>query len=100
MVFTARQLQEKSREQEWNLCMAFIDLSKAFDTVNRDLLWLVLGRFGCPDRFIGVAKAFHIDMRASVVVGGDETMPFSVELGVKHCCMMAPVLFNFYLAAA
>ena len=100
MVFTARQLQEKSREQERNLCMAFIDLSKAFDTVNRDLLWLVLGRFGCPDKFVAMARAFHVDMRASVVVGGEETVPFSVELGVKQGCVMAPVLFNLYLAAA
>ena len=100
MVFTARQLQEKSREQERNLCMAFIDLSKAFDTVNRDLLWLVLGRFGCPDTFVAMARAFHVDMRASVVVGGEETVPFSVELGVKQGCVMAPVLFNLYLAAA
>ena len=39
MMFVARKLQEKCHEQHQDLCMAFVDLTKAFDTVNRDLLW-------------------------------------------------------------
>ena len=42
MIFCARQLQEKCNEQNTDLYMAFIDLQKAFDTVNRELLWIVL----------------------------------------------------------
>ena len=45
MIFVARLLQEKCREQHRDLFIAFIDLTKAFDTVNRDLLWKVLGKF-------------------------------------------------------
>ncbi len=37
MIFTARQLQEKCREQHQDMFMAFVDLSKAFDTVQREL---------------------------------------------------------------
>ncbi len=50
MIFTARQLQEKCREQHQDMFMAFVDLSKAFDTVQRELLWDVLLRFGCPNK--------------------------------------------------
>jgi len=39
MIFAARQLQEKCREQNRDLYMTFIDLTKAFDTVSRDGLW-------------------------------------------------------------
>ncbi len=52
MIFTARQLQEKCREQHQDMFMAFVDLSKAFDTVQRELLWDVLLRFGCPNKFV------------------------------------------------
>ena len=38
MIFVARQLQEKCCEQHQDLYMAFVDLAKASDTVNRDLL--------------------------------------------------------------
>src|SRR6266516_2519150 len=47
MIFAARQLQEKCRERNKDLYTVFVDLSKAFDTVNRDGLWAVLRRFGC-----------------------------------------------------
>ena len=36
MVFSLRQLPEKSREQNMPLYIAFIDLKKAFDLVSRD----------------------------------------------------------------
>ena len=34
MIFTARQLQEKCQEQNIDLYMTFVDLTKAFDTVS------------------------------------------------------------------
>ena len=39
MIFTARQLQEKCQEQNVDLYMTFVDLTKAFDKVSRDELW-------------------------------------------------------------
>jgi len=39
MIFVARLLQKKCREQHRDLFNAFINLTKAFDTFNRDLLW-------------------------------------------------------------
>ena len=39
MIFSLRQLQEKAREKQMPLYVAFIDLTKAFDTVNREALW-------------------------------------------------------------
>jgi len=39
MMICARQMQEKCKEQNRDLFMVFIDLSKACDTVSRKLLW-------------------------------------------------------------
>ena len=36
IIFTARQLQEKCQEQNIDLYMTFVDLTKAFDTVSRE----------------------------------------------------------------
>ena len=54
MIFDARQLQEKCHEQHKNICMAFVDLTKALDTVNRYLLWNILCKFVCPPTFIAI----------------------------------------------
>ena len=46
MIFTARQLQEKCQEQNVDLNMTFVDLTKTFDTVSRDGLWKIMAKFG------------------------------------------------------
>ena len=46
MIFAARQLQEKCQEQYDELFITFIDLTKVFDTVSRDGLWLIMETFG------------------------------------------------------
>ncbi|KAK3876443.1 hypothetical protein Pcinc_018774 [Petrolisthes cinctipes] len=63
------------------------------------MLWCVMRKFGCPDKFTAVTRAFHDGMRASVVLGGEETATFELELGVKQGCVIAPIFFNIYLAA-
>ncbi|XP_076069189.1 uncharacterized protein LOC143041234 [Oratosquilla oratoria] len=42
MIFVMRQVQEKCIEQNMDLYAVFIDLTKAFDTVNREALWVIL----------------------------------------------------------
>ena len=54
MIFAARQVQEKCREPNLDLYMAFVDLTKAFDTISRDGLWQILRKIGCPDLFVDI----------------------------------------------
>jgi len=82
MIFVARLIQENCRKQHRDLFIAFIDLIKAFDTFNRDLLWQVLGKFGCPPSFLSILLEFHIDMSARVVQGGEMSKSFGVNTGV------------------
>ncbi len=97
MIFTARQLQEKCREQHQDMFMALVYLSKAFDTVQRELLWDVLLRFGYPNKFVNILRQFHNGMTARVSIGGKESEPFLVRTGVRQGCVLAPVLFNIFL---
>ena len=99
MIFVARQLQEKCREQHQDLYLAFVDLTKAFDTVNRELLWNILRKFGCPPTFIAILQQFHTGMCAQVVMAGSQSSSFPVEVGVKQGCVLAPIIFNLLLVA-
>ncbi|VDL95520.1 unnamed protein product [Schistocephalus solidus] len=56
MVFAARQLQEKCQEIRTHLHTIFVDLTKAFDTVNCDGLWKVMQIFDCPERFTHMVR--------------------------------------------
>ena len=51
--------------------MCFIDLQKAYDTVDRTLLWQVLTRIGVPPQMIAVIQQFHDGMKACVCLRVD-----------------------------
>jgi len=98
MIFLARQLQEKCLEQYKDLYLIFIDLTKAFDSLNRSGLWAVLSRVGCPDKFVKIVQSFHDGMLASVLDGGSASSTFSVTCGTKKGCIVAPLLFSIFFA--
>lgn len=99
MIFSARQIQEKCREQNIGLYSVFVDLTKAFDTVNRQGLWQVLNKLGCPEKFTNIVRQFHDGMSARVLDNGELSEPFTVSNGVKQGCVMAPTLFSVLFAA-
>ena len=96
MIFSARQVQEKCIEQQMPLYQVFVDLTKAFDTVNREALWKVLGKLGCPPVFVHMFRQLHRDMKARVAFNGKLSDEISVENGVKQGDIPAPTLFSIY----
>ena len=99
MIFKARQFQEKCQEQNVDLYITFVDLTKAFDTVSRDRLWKIMVKFGCPPRFIAMVRQFHDGMQARVQNDGEFSESFKVTNGVKQGCVIAPTLFSMMFYA-
>nr|VZI42989.1 unnamed protein product [Spirometra erinaceieuropaei] len=99
MIFSARQLQEKCQEMRTHLCSTYVDLTKAFDTVNREGLWKIMQQFGCPERFIQMMRQLNDGMMASVTDNGAVSEAFAVTNGVKQGCVLAPTLFSLMSSA-
>nr|VZH93823.1 unnamed protein product [Spirometra erinaceieuropaei] len=99
MIFAARQLQEKCQEMRTHLYSTFVDLTKAFDTVNREGLWKIMQKFGCPERFTQMARQLHDGMMARVTDNGAVSEAFAVTNGVKQGCVLAPTLFSLMFSA-
>ncbi|BHF59450.1 hypothetical protein SprV_0100240700 [Sparganum proliferum] len=83
MIFAARQLPEKCQEMRTHLYSTFVDLTKAFDTVNREGLWKIMQKFGCPERFIQMVCRLYDGMMAGVTDNGAVSEAFAVTSGVK-----------------
>nr|VZI05408.1 unnamed protein product [Spirometra erinaceieuropaei] len=99
MIFAARQLQEKCQEMRTNLNSTFVDLTKAFVTVNRKGLWKIMQKFGCPERFTQMVRQLHDGMMARVTDNGAVSEVFAVTNGVKQGCVLAPSLFSLMFSA-
>ena len=96
--FALQQLQEKCKLQQQDLYLLFIDLTKAFDTVDREGLWCILEKVGCPRHFVGIIRSFHDNMKATVREGSDKSLPFDVTSGTKQGCIIAPTLFSIFFS--
>ena len=99
MIFTARQLQENCQEQNMDLYMTIVDLTKAFYTVSRKGLWKIMAKFGCPTKFIAMMRQFHDGMLAWVQNDGEFSDRFPVTNGVKQGCVLAPTLYSMMFSA-
>ena len=100
MMFVIRWLQELARKKRIPLYVCFIDLTKAYDSVDRTLLWTVLARFGVPQIMISFIHQFHDDMRAYVRLDDRVCSKwFAVEQGLRQGCVLVPLLFNIFFAA-
>ena len=95
MIFRAKQLQQKCKEQNMDLYMTFVDLTKAFDTISREDLWKIMVNFGCPTKLIAMVRQFHDGMLARVQNDGEFSDPFPLTNGVKQ----GPTLFSMMFSA-
>eukprot|EP00117_Sycon_ciliatum_P044125 scpid56613/ scgid31873/ LINE-1 reverse transcriptase homolog len=98
MVFVARQLIEKSVEHYDQLCVLFVDLRKAYDSIPRTSLWSILSKLGVPPKMLKVIQSLHEGMSAAVRVSTASSDSFPVNNGLRQGCTLAPVLFNLYFA--
>ena len=71
MIFSVRQAQKKCIEQNMDLVAFFIDLTKAFDTVNRETLLVNLCKLGCPTKFVNLIRQFQDNMTGQVFSDGE-----------------------------
>ena len=100
MMFVIRRLQELARKKRIPLYVCFIDLTKAYDSVDRTLLWTVLARFGVAQNLISAIRQFHDGMRACVWLDDSVCSRwFAVKQGLRQGCVLASLLFNIFFAA-
>ena len=90
--FTLKSALETLHEHNQSSYGIFIDLIKGFDTVNRELLWKVLDKYGVPTQSIKVLKKLHSNVSYTMQIGNKkETIESTV--GVKHGDNLGPILF-------
>ena len=88
-----RWLQELVRKKRISLYVSSIQLTKAYDPVDRTLLWTVLARFDEPQKMISVIRQFHDGIRACVRLDdGVCSGRFGVEQRLPQWSMLALLL--------
>ena len=73
--------------------------SKAYDRINRDLLWHTLIVLGVNGKMLNSLKSLyeHVQCTCTVRVNGCYSDWFDVHAGLKQGCVLSPLLFNAFV---
>ena len=71
-----------------------MDLEKAYDRVNREVLWQALRMYDVGGKQLNGIKNMHVNSQAYVRVKGGEGEGFRINSGVGQVC---PLGFSMYI---
>ncbi|KAI4901974.1 hypothetical protein NFI96_006075 [Prochilodus magdalenae] len=92
-IFILRNILEQVSEWNATLYVHFVDFEKAFDSIHRDSLWIIMRHYGIPQKLIQMVKTLYEDFQCSVIVDNETTDWFPVITRVKQRCCMSGFLF-------
>ena len=92
-IATLRIIIEQSLEFTSPLYTVFIDFQKAFDSLDRSVLWKLMAHYGIPKKFITIIMNTYTGMRSRILHDGQLTDPFDITTGVRQGCLLSPFLF-------
>ncbi|KAL4853296.1 LINE-1 retrotransposable element ORF2 protein [Chlorella vulgaris] len=95
--FILRALAERARSRGVKLYLCAVDFEKAFDSVDRPLLWAALQRAGIGGTMLQAIQAMYADVPVCVRTEEGLSGCFQSVLGVKQGCPLSPLLFGIFL---
>ncbi|KAL4127579.1 hypothetical protein QTP88_011746 [Uroleucon formosanum] len=96
-IFTIRQALEKYYEFEKEVHLCFVDFSQAYDSINRNKLWITLEEFEMPSKLIRLIKECNSNTACKVKFRNQLSESFDVNTGLRQGDALSPLLFNLAL---
>ena len=95
-IHTVKQILEKYNEYNKRVYIAFVDYTKAFDSLNHKYIWDTLEKQGIPTIYINIIKNIYGNSQARIRL---ETLgkEFLIERGVRQGDPLSPKLFSAVL---
>ena len=77
--------------------LLFVDISKAFDSLNHKVLLHKLKHLGLSERSLRWFRSYLAHRQQSVLINGELSEPHTITLGVPQGSILGPLLFNVYI---
>jgi hypothetical protein len=97
-ILTIRHLADMHRAKQGCIFgVAFMDLSGAYDSVNRERMFDKLHRIGVADHTLKLLKCLYSNNQCIIKCQGGTAQPFGVKCGLRQGCPLSTTLFNLYI---
>lgn len=76
----------QSVERYYCVCISTLLISRRRLTRGTKSLWIIMKKYGIPNKLTQMVKALYDDFQCSVIEDNETTSLFSVMIGVKQSC--------------
>ena len=95
--FIINHIIDKYAHRSVPLYIAYIDFRKAYDSVDRNVLWAALAEHGLHGPVLETLKAMYSEVRMAVRLAGEVGELFDAPMGVKQGDPLSPLLFGLLI---
>ncbi|RYX77941.1 reverse transcriptase family protein, partial [bacterium] len=95
-LFALRHFIDRARFQKQPLFAAFVDLRKAYDSVQHPLLWASLQRKGVHGKMLAAIQSLYSGGAMSMKICGRAGATGTAQVGVRQGCPLSPTLFGLF----
>ena len=88
----------KAKAKNHAVSLAFCDIAKAYDSVDRELLYCKLDAVGFGGRVKSLIQSMYYNDCVRVRLGNGLSSPLWFTKGVKQGCVLSPLLFALYVS--
>ena len=70
-IFILGNIIEQVSEWQATLYLNFVDFEKAFDSIYRESLWVIMANYGIPEKIVTMVKVFYDNFKCAVEDQGE-----------------------------
>ena len=96
-MYVLQELIEHAKEKKKQYYVAFLDIEKAYDTVNREILWEIMRRVGIEEKTIRIIGSLYENSTDVFYMGNIEVKEVRSKRGLRQGCTLSPLLFSLYM---
>lgn len=84
-------------DKKRNAALIAVDLEKAYDNANRNVIWRTMIQMGYPGKFIQWLKTLYTDTSVKVMNGQRLSEPIATSSSLRQGCPLSVPLFVLYI---
>ena len=96
-IWATRQIIERATEYQDTVHLGFVDLTKAYDSVDHSAYITILKQYRVPQQLIDIIKELYTGTWCCVRIAEGTSEDFEVKTGVRQGCVLSPLLFKCFM---